>query len=83
MLPKIARSSRVTLRKSCRVVLGILYLTHSARAEEKYIWENATVLDPSDFNTDYSPPDNLIHSTSFKEIVRTLSNLANQSILID
>ena len=84
MLSKLARSFRVTLPKPGKVVLGcLLLLTHSACGEEEDVWKDATVYSSHGVYPTFSPLDNLINSSTFKEIVSTYDNSANQFLRID
>ena len=53
------------------IFAGFLLLNGRVSTEEEYMWTDAIVTSPFEMDPDYSPLDNLIHSTTFKEIVLT------------
>ena len=61
-------------RKTRRVFLAFLLFSHHSCAEEEYIWKDAIVTSSGGIWSGYSPLDNLIHSTTFKDIVHTLDD---------
>ena len=85
MLSELASSLRGTLPKPGKVVLGcLLLLTHSACGEEEDIWKDATVSSSHGVFPNTSPLDNLINSSTFKEIVATNdASTDNQFFRID
>ena len=84
MLPLLTRVFlEVFLADFIGHILILLLILHMASAEEKSIWENATVLYASDgFDSDYSPAIDLIRG-SFKTLVLTSGTTSSQWIVID
>ena len=85
MISKLHDSLRLPLHcMSKRFIMSVLLFYHQACAEEKYVWEDAIVSTPFGIYPTTSPPDNLVHSTTFKDIVHTNDGAtANQWITID
>ena len=84
MLSKLARYSRVTLLcRSSSVLVGILLFTQGLRAEEKSVWENATISSSIPVISNRAPLDNLIHSATFKALLTTEPILPDQWFTID
>ena len=69
-----------------RILAGtILLFSRHASAEEKSAWKDAVVLDNAPFGLlpVSAPLDDLIHGSTFKKFVHTVSNDANQFFTID
>ena len=56
------------------ILAGFLLLAGSVSTEEEYIWKDAIVTSPFPIYAITSPLDNLINSTTFKEMVHTWNN---------
>ena len=66
------------------IFAGLLLLAGSVCTEEEYIWKDAIVTSPFGMWSSTSPLDNLIHSTTFKDLVLTDDSLTpNQYYRID
>ena len=90
MFSKLARYPRVTfyIPLSSPILVGFLLLTRSVCTEEEYIWKDAIVTSPFGIFTGTAGatalPDNLIHGTTFKDIVVTSDvTTTNQWYMID
>ena len=75
----------MTLRKPRPIFLAFLVFTHSAQAQEEYIWKDAIVLDNATFGLwEISAPlDDLIHGSTFKDKVLTKHKFDNTFFTID
>ena len=79
---KLLRYVPVVRRMFSPAITGFVLFSCLARAEEKSVWEKATVSSSFDSLPDTSPLDKLINGT-FNEIVCTNSSERNQFIMID
>ena len=81
MICKPRRHFSKTTRRMTKWILAgsILLFSRHASAEEKSAWENAIVLDNAPFglNVNYDRLDDLIHGSTFKDIVVTDSYAVN------
>ena len=85
MIAKLARYPRVTfyIPLSSPILVGLLLLTRSVCTEEEDIWKDAIVTSPFGRLSICSPLDALVHTTTFKDLVHTNDNTANQYFTID